>query len=277
MSCHTGLTYLVARAALDRSQAPSNEYRDALLNGLRHRVGKPVAKPTAGLGTESVLAAVALRSDAALDRMWSLQIREGDLKGAWPWFSLKLDPWETADSAFFGASLAALAAGQASPEHRQRADVAPRLGDLKDYLSRAQPGQPLHNKLALLWAATAWSDLLTKAERKAIIDEALSRQQPDGGWTIDGLGGWKKAVRERPSGSDSYATAWTTFVLLKSGVKRGKLANALAWLERHQDAQTGAWPSTSMNKAYEAGSMPERFMQDAATGFAVAALLDASR
>jgi len=279
MSCHTGLTYLMARTALDRTQPGSREYRDLLLNGLKERIAKPVVKPTPGIGTESVLAAVALGSETALERMWSLQIREGETKGAWPWFNLKLDPWETTDSTYFGASLAAMAAAKAPADYRKRPDVTERLSDLKTYLLREQSVQPLHNQLALLWASMSWPDLLSKSAKKVIIEAALNQQQSDGGWTTDGLGEWKKPVHPRPSGSDSYATAWTAFVLVKAGVKpsNANLARALNWLEGHQDSGTGAWPSTSMNKQFEAGSMPERFMQDAATGFAVVALLDSSR
>ena len=44
------------------------------------------------------------------------------------------------------------------------------------------------------------------------------------------------------------------------------------WLKKHQDRQTGAWPAVSMNKVYPAGSMEEKFLQDAATAFAALAL-----
>jgi hypothetical protein len=44
------------------------------------------------------------------------------------------------------------------------------------------------------------------------------------------------------------------------------------WLKAHQDLQTGVWPAVSMNKKYPAGSMQEKFLQDAATAFAAAAL-----
>jgi hypothetical protein len=43
----------------------------------------------------------------------------------------------------------------------------------------------------------------------------------------------------------------------------------------HQDPQGGYWAAESMNHQHEAGTLPEKFMSDAATGYAVAALLAA--
>jgi hypothetical protein len=53
------------------------------------------------------------------------------------------------------------------------------------------------------------------------------------------------------------------------------LRKALAWLRRHQDAETGSWQAQSMNKRYEPGSMQIEFMRDAATAYAAAALAEA--
>jgi hypothetical protein len=64
-----------------------------------------------------------------------------------------------------------------------------------------------------------------------------------------------KTTREQAAqGSDTYATA-------------------LAWLGARQDAATGAWLSTSMNKQFPADSMMIHFMTDAATAYAALALL----
>ncbi len=59
---------------------------------------------------------------------------------------------------------------------------------------------------------------------------------------------------------------------MSGGSVRSSINRALDWLRVHQDPQTGAWPAVSMNKKYPAGSMQEKFLQDAATGFAAAAL-----
>jgi hypothetical protein len=52
-----------------------------------------------------------------------------------------------------------------------------------------------------------------------------------------------------------------------------RVVKALNWLKTHQDSHDGAWAAVSFNKQYEAGSMQIEFMRDAATGFAVLALL----
>ena len=77
-----------------------------------------------------------------------------------------------------------------------------------------------------------------------------------------------------PGASHPYATALTAYVLKLAGGKtaRKQTDRALDWLKKHQDRQTGAWPAISMNKKYPAGSMEEKFLQDAATAFAVLAL-----
>jgi cell division protein FtsQ len=42
--------------------------------------------------------------------MWSLQMKTGPESGAWTWLNFKLEPWESPNSPYFGASMAALAA-----------------------------------------------------------------------------------------------------------------------------------------------------------------------
>jgi hypothetical protein len=49
------------------------------------------------------------------------------------------------------------------------------------------------------------------------------------------------------------------------------LARGVAWLRAHQD-ETGRWRATSLNKQRDPGSDPARFMDDAATAYAVLAL-----
>lgn len=297
MSCHTGLTYLLARPALRSALAQSEptSYETGLLDGMRARLDfgpaqaiKVLKEPVASqaVGVEAVFAALFLTLDQpgsvpaqkAFDRLWSLQLRDGEERGAWNWYEFSVDPYETPESRFFGASLAALAAGSASAEYRAQADVKPHLDDLSAYLKRELKSQPLHNRLILLWAASKWTGALDPAARKEIIEETLSRQRSDGSWTLQALGPWKPHPDAPPfsDGGNSYATAVAAFALEQAGVSRAdpKLERALAWLRSQQDPKSGSWAAESMNKRRDPESMTGLFMRDAATGFAVLALCE---
>jgi len=139
---------------------------------------------------------------------------------------------------------------------------------LVDYLKREQAGQPLQNRLMLLWAMPE-----AVADSKALVDEVWKTQEADGGWSMESLGPWKRPLRS--SGSDAYATGFTAYVLLTDHNRSNKgMEKALNWLKSHQNPD-GFWASTSMNKEYPANSMMIKFMQDAATSFAALALLEA--
>ena len=189
---------------------------------------------------------------------------------------MNLDPWETSDSLYFGASLAALALGMAPIEYRQRADVRSNVEQLTKYLTEGMANQPLHNRVALLWAASTLTDLLEVSARRALIEEIFRAQSADGGWSIESAGPWQAhAGAPATTGSSSYATAFITYVLQQTpGIESSdrRLQRALDWLRAHQDPVSGAWSASSMNKSYPDGSMEQSFMRDAATGFAAAAL-----
>jgi squalene-hopene/tetraprenyl-beta-curcumene cyclase len=300
VSCHTQVTYLLARPGLRRALGEDRptQYETGLLDALRARVPIRDAKevlpafkrePAASqaLGVESIHAALFLAANgwnadaqAAFDRMWSVQIREGQSAGAWEWFSLNLDPWEMPESRFYGASLAAMAIGYTPADYRKQPEIRERVTALVEYLRRELPSQPLHNRLTLLWASKGLPEVLPAAARKSIIEEAWSKQQTDGGWTLESLGPFTPHQAAPPSaGSNSYATALVAFVLRRAGVDGGdpKLKRALDWLRAHQDAASGSWAADSMNKRFEAESMQIRFMRDAATAFASMALLESAR
>jgi hypothetical protein len=300
LSCHTGATYLLARPALRRvlDESLPASYETRLLAGLRARVGLLEAGEvspafTAGprasqcLGVEAVFAALflvladsggaTLEADAraALDRLWSLQIGEGSQKGAWLWFNLGLDPFEMPPSQFFGAAVAALAAGSAPVQYRKQSQVQERIAELNAYLARERGSQPLHNRLMLLWASTRLPEALPEEARRSTIDEIWRKQEADGGWTVASLGPWNAHPGAPVSkGSSSYATGLVAAVLEAVEIAPAdlRLARALAWLESHQDRQAGYWDAQSMNKHYPPGSMQSQFMRDAATAFAALAL-----
>ncbi len=296
VSCHTGMTYLLARPALRRSlhEVGPTVYETGLIEALRKRVQKKnpeelSAKPSQALGVEAIFSALFLaRQDSgrkdlssdttrAFEQLWSMQTRANDSQPIWPWFSLKLDPWEMPESAFYGATLAAQALGITPAEYRARPEVREHPQSLVEYLQREVQNQPLHNRLALLWAATVFPAALPESKRQPIIDEAWRRQEADGGWSMASLGPFSPHSDAPPSqGSNAYATAFVSFVLRRAAVPASnpKMKSALEWMRSHQDHQSGAWNALSMNKKFEPGSMQILFMQDAATAFATLALLE---
>lgn len=306
VSCHTGLPYLVARPALRQALGETDGptlYEGVLVASMRATVMRKDANDLfPGLkgkivdqvyGAQVVLSALVLAQDDAqrgrlspeaetsLKRMWDLEIRSGADKGTWQWSDFDLDPWETADAAYYGAALGALATGVAPEAYQSRPEIRENIADLKAYLHDGLKTQPLHNRLFLLWASGKLRGSLSESDQQAILDEVLKKQQPDGGWTLESLGQWKKRAEAPPtSGSNAYATALVTFTIEQAGVGHSSgaaLARGLAWLKTHQDAQSGRWSADSMNHPHKAGSMPALFMSDAATGYATAALLAAER
>jgi squalene-hopene/tetraprenyl-beta-curcumene cyclase len=128
-----------------------------------------------------------------------------------------------------------------------------------------------------LWSSSKLHGLLSNADKAAILAELGRKQEADGGWTLGSLGPWNQHDAAPPSvGSNSYATALAAFALEQAGLKASDpvLSRALTWLRTHQNAD-GYWPADSMNHKHQAGTIPEKFMTDAATGYATAALLAA--
>jgi squalene-hopene/tetraprenyl-beta-curcumene cyclase len=273
ISCHTNVPYLMVRPALRKAlgeDAPT-PYETALLDSMRARIEKK--GKGAAIGVESIMASLFLKTPAAYDRMFELQVREGQNAGSFSWYNTDLDPWEEPESPLFGAALAAIALREAPAEYRERPEVVERTKALMGYLAAEHPNQPLQNRMAVAWAIN------DEAARRPVIAEVLGKQAADGGWSMESLGPWKVHAKAppAPSGSSAYATAFTSVVLLRTGTKPSdpKLARALAWLRTHQDREHGYWDGVSMNKQYEAESVEIGFMRDAATGWASLALLEA--
>ncbi len=292
VSCHTSLPYALGRPALRTAlheQAPSPIERK-FLDNISKRVslwsevepfyndaknGAP--KSAEARGTEAVLNALILaRYDEpaakdALRNMWDLQIKTGDKAGSWIWLNFHNEPWEADDSAFWGASLGALAAGSGpSSEFQQNVAL------LGGYLQREQATQSTLHRAVALWASGKLPQLLKAEQRAAIAEDILSKQREDGGWSESSLviKDWKRRDGTPfDAGSDGYGTALMVVALRESGVKSAQpqIAKGMAWLEHNQDAG-GGWLATSLNKKRDPASDAGRFMTDAATAYSVLAL-----
>jgi squalene-hopene/tetraprenyl-beta-curcumene cyclase len=285
VSCHTGMTYLLARPVLRKAlnEKEPTLYEKGLLDRLRANVGN---KPAGALqSVEAIFAAMFLSSDderetmsahrqKAFEQLWTLQ----NNTGAWRWYAAGLDPWENPESVYYGASVAAAALGTAPAAYRNDAATRDRVAALTKYLSAPPTPARLHDRLAMLWASSTLPSLLTADARRALIADTLAKQNADGGWSLEALGPWM-AHPDAPvhQGSDAYATAFTAFALHTGGVRANDqgMKKAIAWLKSKQDPATGAWPAESMNKKRPPDSMEGRFMSDAATAFASIVLIEA--
>jgi squalene-hopene/tetraprenyl-beta-curcumene cyclase len=313
VSCHTAVPYAMSRpalrGALGEQTLSANERK--LLDNVTKRVrlwkevapfysdkDRGVYKSVESRGTESVLNALILAcNDAggsagnnlqnarlsedtrtAFESMWSEQQTTGHKKGAWPWLRFKNEPWEADDSDYYGASLAAIAVGTAPDNYRERPEIQNNRKLLREYVNREYAVQTLSNRAVLLWASAKLPGLLDPERRKALVTELLSKQQPDGGWSLAAMSGdWKRhdGTSQEPQ-SDGYATGLITFALQETGIPRGnaQLQKGLAWLASNQNQTEGFWLAYSLNnnEEHHISADTVRFMKDAATAYAVLAL-----
>ncbi|HEY2546708.1 MAG TPA: hypothetical protein VGI46_11635, partial [Candidatus Acidoferrum sp.] len=206
------------------------------------------------------------------------QQTSGDEKGAWLWLRFKNEPWEADDSDYYGAALAAIAVGTAPENYREKPEIQNNLKLLCEYVNRGYSAQTLSNRAVLLWASAKLPGLLEPERQKALITELLSKQQPDGGWSLAAMSGdWKRHDgTQQEAQSDGYATGLITFALQKAGIsyKDPQLQKGLAWLVSNQNQTEGFWLAYSLNNNEEHHISPDtaRFMKDAATAYAVLAL-----
>jgi len=241
----------------------------------------------AALGTEAVLNSLVLVNyDAsrgkgqwsaptkkALDYLWQQQQDDG----AWLWLEFGLRPWEN-DSAYFGASLAAIAVGMVGKDYQGQAAVEPKVAALKKYLQTRFASQPVHHRVMGLWASS-WLPGALDEEQTKLTQELIQLQEADGGWSLAKLGGkggtnaWKAhGAYPEATLSDGYATGLVVLALKRAGVAADSpaLQKAYAWLAREQ--QEGTWPAVYPNRARDPQTDVGQFMRAASTAFAVLAL-----
>ena len=302
VSCHTSLPYALARPALrsapnehDRAENEVKIIADVVKRVRAWREVEPwypdqtrgLPKTAESRGTEAVINALVLaRRDAADEvlsadarqafaNMWGQQMRTGDLSGAWAWLTFRLEPWEGAQSAYWGATLAAVAVGMAPSDYAATADIQPNLKLLRGYLTKQFEKQHTFNRLMLLWASARLSGLLTSVERDVIVAEAFSKQQSDGGWSLASLGPWQRTDgTQLDKASDGYGTGLATFALQQTGLSPAdpRVRKGLDWLVANQHKATGRWLTSSLNKQRDPESDEGKLMDDVATAYAVLAL-----
>jgi squalene-hopene/tetraprenyl-beta-curcumene cyclase len=272
-TCHTNVPYLMARPALREGGTAGQQEVRAFFEG-RVTAWDKGARPRSAAEVVAVAAALALndarttgrlhpRTRAALDRMWTLQ-RPG---GAWDWDKCTWPPLEHDD--YYGATLAAVAAGHAPDGYAATPAARAGLARLRKYF-RNTPPPNLHHRAWLTWAATRLDDLQTPAQREETVRELRRRQHGDGGWSLPSLGDWQGfdgRVNNTAAGSDGYATGLAVFVMRQAGVAADDPAvrRGASWLRANQRA-SGRWftPSLNTDRAH--------YITNAGTAFAMLAL-----
>lgn len=319
LSCHTAVPYALARPVLRRVMgvAAPTAHEERIMATVRQRVESAEnqapfydhtpAKKTESLGVEAVLNAwlltryetlgrSALPSDTtriAMARLWQLQRPDG----AWDWLDFGLEPYETADAAYHGAAIAAMAAGSVQGRAASQTPAGKTGTErLRTFLRDGLASQRLFNKTWALMASVYFPGVMDAAARDAVIREIEAAQGADGGWSLASLGEWRWSKTAAPyaapgkdvtpvTASDAYATALVVHTLRQAGVPvtRPAIARGQAWLrgqqmaERAGDPAWAPWRSHSLNFDREHGGEkgePWRrmFMSDMATAFAVLAL-----
>jgi hypothetical protein len=303
VSCHTQVPYALARPDLrtelgeSKISAPERAMLDSIIKRVNlgndaetfysdavHGPGKTKeARNAEAVNNALILASYDSHSGhlqpvtaKAFDAMWSTQEQTGDKAGAWIWQNFHFSPWEAPESEYYGAALAAVAAGIAPGNYRDNPKIQGNLTLLRSYLRREAPNQPLINRVALLWASSRLSGLMTGQEREALANELEAKQHSDGGWSLTDLGQgvWKRHDNTPfDLRSDGYATGIIVLALEENGL--GTIPEArkgLSWILANQSKTEGLWPAWSVNRKREPDSDAGKFMSDAATGFSVLAL-----
>lgn len=274
ITCHTNMPYLTARPLLSGNdgwkevRAFLEKDVESWSNGGKPRGDAYVVATAFALAFNDAQQTGKLHSTsrAALDRMFDVQQKTGE----WKWLKCDWPPLEHDD--YYGATLAALAAGIAPDNYAATDRAKAGIEKLKTYFAKTPPPD-LHHTAMLLWASTKLPGLMTENERKRAVVALLAKQQKDGGWSLPSLGQYKrhdKTANDPAAQCDGYGTGFVTFVLLQSGAKPTDpaITSAVKWLKTYQ-RESGRWftRSLSNDKAH--------YIANAGCAFCVLALNEA--
>src|SRR5437016_3296281 len=208
VSCHTVVPYTLARPVLRKATGVTEPtpQEARLLDETIRRVEtygghEPFykSKDEQSRGTEAVLNLLLLAGEdarqnrpvpsgpsrKALEELW----KEQRADGAWNWLDFGLEPYESSDSVYYGAALAAMAVGTA-PGYAAGAgeNASNGLGKLRSYLKTNYADQNLYNRAWMLLASARLAGLLSRDQTDALTKDLQGKQNVDGGWSLYKLG-----------------------------------------------------------------------------------------
>ncbi|MDC0276061.1 hypothetical protein OAL00_03920 [Verrucomicrobiales bacterium] len=252
-TCHTNMSYMMARPALSSFQKDSGEVRafyEAYPN--EHWKKKPPSEKqgfwtiVVGTGlTFNDLQTTGKLSDVtreALDLIWTVQREDG----GWRWPHCDYAPLEIDDH--FGVTLAALTIGIAPDNYAETPAAKAGLEKLRGYLKN-DPPKSLHHRAMLAWCSIRVDGIATDAERAKALEELMALQLPDGGWsTASFLTDWRGGIKREDGKpldvktSDGYGTGFVTIIAREMEVPANdpRLQKSVAWLKSNQ-REGGKW------------------------------------
>jgi squalene-hopene/tetraprenyl-beta-curcumene cyclase len=249
-SCHGNLGYLFARPALSSVLKDSGEVRGMYEEYVTKRWkaqppqdAQEVVVVAAGLTFNDLQTTGRLQpvTRQALQIMWESQRDDG----GWTWHKASYPPTESDDH--YGVTLAALITGIAPDRYVETEQARRGLEKIRMFLKN-NPPLSLHHRAMIAWASCHVSDLMNDQQRAGTLDELLTLQRPDGGWSTPGLlADWKdfKRLDGKPQDtktSDAYATGFAIVVARELGVSSDdpRLQHGIGWLLSNQRV-SGKW------------------------------------
>ena len=249
-SCHENMGYLYARPALSSVLEDSGEVRGLFEEYVtkRWKEGPPrdvqeTVVVASGLVFNDLQTTGRMHpiTRQALRVMWDFQRDDG----GWTWHNDGYPPTEFDEH--YGVTLAALTVGIAPDRYVETQEARQGLERIRVFL-RNNPPLSLHHRAMIAWASCYLDDLMSDQQRAKTLDELLTLQRPDGGWSTPGLlADWKdlKRLDGKPHDtktSDAYATGFVIIVARELGMSSDdqRLRSGIDWLLSNQRV-SGKW------------------------------------
>jgi len=249
-ACHVNMGYMYARPALSSVLEDSGEVRGLFEEYVTKRWKE---RPPQNVQDTVVIASGLAFNDLqttgrmhpitrrALRVMWDFQRDDG----GWTWRNDGYPPTEYDEH--YGVTLATLSTGIAPDRYVETNEARRGLERIRLFLKN-NPPLSLHHRVMIAWASCYVKGLMNYQQRAKTLDDLLTLQRPDGGWSTPGLlADWKGLKRKdgKPHDtktSDAYATGFTIIVARELGVSSNnpQLRRGIDWLLNNQRV-SGKW------------------------------------